>query len=691
MLSLPPPDSLFDLSLEELATISVVTAASGFEQKSSLAPANVTVINDEEWQAMGARTLSEVLRTVPGLHISRTFQYDHTAIYLRGLSGDNSSKIKILIDGEEMSSMQDNGIFNGFHLPLSSFKRIEVIKGPGSAVYGADAFAGIINLVSYEFDEADSFIGGRAGSFDTYELGGRHSFALGEAKFQFSFDYIETADDDDRIVSSDLQTTLDAAFGTSASHAPGIIDEHYEIFTALAKWQWNKASVELFTWRNFDLGLSGGIAQALDPEGFSSVQYTEHRFNYDFSEYIKGELNFTFSYKKQKIKSTLNVLPSGAVLPIGSDGNLNFTSPTTVTLFSDGYIGTPSVRGENFVYRITHLLPLNDNHLFRWEVGYEKDNYRPLERKNFGPGVLNGNELVVDGQLTSVTDTPYIFLPNVDRNFYYLSIQDQWKLSQEVQLTIGARYDDYSDFGSTFNPRLSLIWQYNEKLKFKLFGGSAVQSPSIAQLYAQNNPVGLGNPNLKPEKIDTFESGISLEYFINQNMVLSASVFSYKAEDIVEFVFDEEVNGSVAENIGEYSGKGGEITLKWKPSSNITINANYSLISVEDKNNNDVADIPNNMAFIGVNWRVTEQWNANIDAKWIDKRARSVTDTRKDLDGYTWVTTKISRNNILPNLNLAIIANNLFDENAREPSNGSIAEDYPLAGRQILLEATYQF
>ncbi|MEW6990297.1 TonB-dependent receptor plug domain-containing protein [Colwelliaceae bacterium 6441] len=684
-------DSIFELSLAELGQLTVVTAASGFEQKSNQAPANVTVIMNEEWRAMGATTLSEVLKIVPGVHISRTFQYHHQEFVFRGLSGDASSKIKLLIDGEPMSSLQSNGLFNGFHLPLTSFKRIEVIKGPGSAVYGADAFAGIINLVSYNSDDMVSSIGGRVGSFDSYELNGRHKFSLGEAKIQFSFDYIESADDDEKIVSSDLQSTLDSVFGTKASNAPGVYDEHYQIFTANTKLQWRNASVEFFTWRNFDLGVAGGIAQALDTQGSASVHYNDYRVKYDFSEYVTGSLKSVFSYKDQDVNSFLYVFPAGTVLPIGAGGNIDFATPTTVTLFKDGYIGTPSPYGYSKTLRLTHLLNITPVHLFRWEVGYEKLAYRTRERKNFGPGILQGNEVMVDGKLTSVTNTPFIYLPNIDRNFYYLSLQDEWTLNEDVQITLGARYDHYSDFGSTINPRLGLIWQFKKDFTVKLFAGSAFQSPSISQLYAQNNPVGLGNPDLQPETVDTFESGFNVEYFIDENMFISASLYSFHAKDIVEFVLDPVKKGNVAENVGEYQGEGGDILFKWKPLDNITVNANYSYTSLENINKKRVEDIPENMAFVGVNWVMSEQWNWNISAKWIDARARAENDNRKKLAGYTWVTTKLERKNILPNLSASLIIKNALDKKAKEPSNGNIPDDYPLMGRQLLLELNYRF
>lgn len=685
-------DTFFDLNLEELSRISVVTAASGFEQKVSRAPANVTVITSEQWQTSGARTLSDILATVPGVHIGKPpIQYKHKKIILRGLTGDDSAQIKLLIDGEPFDYMQSGGLFSGFHLPLTAFKRVEIVKGPGSAIYGADAYGGVINLVSYKEGESEAVVGARAGSFGTYDVFARKDFLLSGASLQLSLDYSRSDDDKNKVVSSDLQTVFDNIFGTNASNAPGRIDEHHEVFSAMAKWHWQKADLELFTWRNLGSGSAGGIAQALDPDARISAYFNHYKFRYDLSTFIAGKLTATVSYKEQASKSYLHVFPSGSVLPIGQDGNLDFVSPTSFTYFSDGYIGTPSPKGISVTYRLTHLFNITDSHLFRWESGYEQQKFRTFESKNFGPGILNGDELIVDGQLTNVTGTPYIYLPDVDRNFYYLSLQDEWQLRKNVQLTMGLRYDNYSDFGATTNPRVGLLWQTSDSLSLKFFAGTAIKSPSISQLYAQNNPVGLGNPKLQPETVKTIETGLALEYFINEDLLLSASLFSYHAKDLVEFAFDEQRQGNVAQNIGEQKGKGAEFTIKWKPIKNVIIDGNYSYLSSKDGMEKLTADIPFNMAYLAMNWQISDNWYWNINAKLIANRVRSDGDMRKKLPSYVWSTSRLERRDILDGVDASLIVNNLLDKRAKEPSRGSIADDFPLIGRQIFLEFSYNF
>jgi outer membrane receptor for ferrienterochelin and colicins len=143
-------------------------------------------------------------------------------------------------------------------LPINQFKRIEVVKGPESAVYGADAFGGVINLVSFDNADMPSTVSVRGGRFGTAAMSVQQALTIDEHRFSFAFDYMQYDDDPGRIVVSDLQATLDSIFGSIASNAPGRIDEHYDVLSLNARWQWQQWSLNYWTWRNFDVGTAGG-------------------------------------------------------------------------------------------------------------------------------------------------------------------------------------------------------------------------------------------------------------------------------------------------------------------------------------------------------------------------------------------------------------------------------------------------
>ncbi len=684
--------SIYELTLKELLNVKVVTAASGFEQKLKRAASNATVITREEWQAMGAVTLADALASVLGVHIAKsTINYKHNMFSLRGLSGSFNEQVKLLVDGHHFENAQDSGRFNGFNMPLHNFKRIEIIKGPGSAIYGADAFGGVINLVSYRSEAAPSNLSIAYGSFNSQSLAFQDHYSISDLKLNFSLDYISSDDDRGRKVERDLQSQLDDIFNTNASNAPGAMDEHYQVLSTLTQLQWRNLAVDLQTYYNFDMGLGVGIAQALDSEGSASSALNRLSVSYALDDWFEqGDFDLKLNYYKGKSRSYLKIFPSGTTLPIGSDGNIDFVSPVGITHFPDGLIGTP---GNNYINRSLLLTRLFNwqTHTVRWEVGYHYQDFQSLERKNFGPGILDGTQQEVSGALTDVTNTPWIFLPSKTRHFYYLSLLDEWDISENLLLNLGARFDHYSDFGSTTNPRIGLNYHFSPTVALKLFSGTAFRAPSYAELYSQNNPVGLGNPNLEAEGVRTLESGFNLDVLLGDNLYFNLSLFNYSADNLIRYAFVPEINGSQAQNIGRQDGYGGEFTMRWKPQNDITVNFHYSKLKAEDNNGSATPYVPNTMWYMDMNWRIDEHWQWYISSKWIKDRWRATSDNRLPVDDYSWVRTKLSYLGLMPGLTLSLSANNLLDSDAREPSSGSIVNDYPLAGRQWRLSMDYQF
>jgi iron complex outermembrane receptor protein len=576
-------------------------------------------------------------------------------------------------------------------MPVNGLKRIEVIKGPGSAIYGADAFGGVVNLVSDNEQDATSKLNLRSGRFNSQQVGGQHVFNQAEHRFHLAFNYLNYDDDPNRIVTSDLQSTLDDIFGSNASKAPGSIDEHYEVFSLNALWQWQNWSLNYWGWRNIDGGLASGVSQSINT-GSHFSSFTDHlKLEWDLSQQLAvDDMQLVMTFKRQNSKPFLHVFAPGTILPIGSDGNVNFVNPVGQTLFTDGYIGAPFSFGKTFNLNLTQLLDIS-NHKVRWQMGFERRRITTKELKNFGPGVLDGTELVVDGALSDVTGTEYIFMPALSREFYFLSLLDEWQINDSFIVNLGARYDHYSDFGATINPRVSGLWKINHSYTLKMFTGSAFRAPSFMELHITNNPVAIGNTQLQPEGVDTVETGLAIEYLLGDNLFMSTSLFRYHADDLIDFVFDPVTNSNIAQNVGEQIGKGGEFTLRYKPQQNITVNVNYSRMIGQSNDQQPLADYPAKMLYASVNWQVNQYWQWALDSKWIADRARKVGDDRPNIKDYQCVTTRVSHTNLIEGLTVALAVKNLFDEDALEPSNGLIPDDLPLHGRLWSVEFNYVF
>lgn len=680
-------DSLFELGLNDLLNVRVVTAAAGFEQNVEEAPASVTVINAEEWQAMGATRLFDALQHVPGVHITKAqTAFSNNRPVVRGLSGSFGQQILILIDGLPFRHIRDGGTLWGQRIPLNAFKRIEIIRSPGSAIYGADAVGGIINLVSYKTGEVPARVTARVGDFATRQLEWSQQAELGDSVLQVSLGAQTGEGDRSRLINADLQTELDSRFGSNASRAPGPMENNHEIYSARVQWQFRDLDVRYMNWSNRESGIGAGVAQALDPEGSFRQQAQTLAASYDLSSYVTGDMNVTAAWHRVNSRLWSKVFPSGASLPIGDDGNVDFINPTRIVTFSEGMIGVPGNDDTAVSLQLDHIFPVGDSHRVRWAVGYEHVETDVFEQKNFGSGVLAPQATVADGTLTDVTDTPYVYLPNKSRENYYLALQDQWRISESVQSTLGVRYDHYSDFGSTFNPRLGLTWQTSPRLTTKLFVGTAFRAPSFADLYAQNNPAGMGNPDLESESIRTLDGGVAVNYVFTDALHMEMNLFHYEADNIITFVPVEGVQ--MAQNSGELEVRGLEYQLSWRPGHFLSVDFNYSLLDDAAQKDVDFSAVPQRMANLVGHWRFS-RWHWYLGAKWVGERERASGDMRSAIEDYVWIDTRLQTR--WQALELGLSLKNLTDVDAREPSNGFIPEDYPLAGRQWLVDVTYVF
>lgn len=682
----PSQGSLFELGLDDLLDMKVVTAASGFEQSLEDAPASVTILDAEEWQAMGATELFEALQHVPGLHITKM----QTAVsnnrpMVRGLSGTFGQQILLLIDGVPFRHFRDGGSFWGQRIPLNAFQRIEIIRSPGSAIYGADAVGGIINLVTHKSGDMPGRLTARGGNHESGqgELSGGGRLLGGHWDVAFAVQVSEG--DRSRWVEADLQTQIDATVGTNVSRAPGPMEDRYEIYSLRAQWERGNWGVRYFNWYNREIGTGAGVSQVLDPGGEVRQQAQTLVVDYDWSDLVVGDMKLKVIGHKVNSRLQSTLFPAGSVLPIAEDGNIDFSS-TRLVSFPDGVKGVPGNDDHAYAVQLDHIFEVAQDHLLRWSVGYEHMEIHVFEDKNFGPGVLPPDATVVDGTLTSVTGTPYIYLPDKTRDTYYLALQDQWRISDSLNATLGARYDHYSDFGSTFNPRLGLVWQGSKRLTVKSFLGSAFRAPSFVDLYTQNNPTAMGNPDLKSESIRTLDGGLGLSYLFSSQLHGEMNVFRYKADNIIAFVPSDGVQR--AENSGELKVWGLEAQMNWRSGKGFGVEFNWSWLDDYTASHVDVSAVPRQMANLTGHWR-SHHWHWYLGAKWVADRERGPQDPRPAIDDYLWVNSRVQWH--LHNWSLALTCQNLFDEDAREPSNGYIPGDYPLAGRHWLLEASYEF
>jgi len=691
-----------ELTDEELAAFydddESVSIATGTSKPLHRAPAVASVITADDIQKMGARTLDEALETVPGLHVSRSFNRLNSLYSIRGIHTGNNPQVQLLLNGSQIVETTTGGRPATFSMPVTNIKRIEVIRGPGSAVYGADAFAGVIDIITKDAADVNgTVVGARAGSFDTQDAWVQGGFVENDINAKISLDYSQSDGDIDRVVERDLQSTLDGAYGTNASLAPGSLNTNYETYNGEVKLSKGAWSFSTYRWEQHNAGIGPGSAQALDPTGKQDVEYQLYEIRYEKALNEQWELNAKLSHSYEEQQAEFTLFPSGVLFFLTPQGNISFGptgGPPVTAPF--GIIGNPGGEEKNTVAEIVTFYRGFAEHVLRSAIGAKRVDFHAFESKNFGPGITNGSETQLSASLVDVTGTPYIFMNDQERDAQWLTLQDEWRFTQDWELTAGVRFDHFSDFGDTLNPRLALVWETAYNLTSKLLYGRAFRAPAFDELYIQNNPSLQGNELLDPEIVDTLE--LAFDYRPISEIVTKLNLFLYQAKDVIEFVGSDQDAARASENAKDQEGRGFELEAKWEATRSVDLFGSVSFQESEDEAVDAwVPDAPRLRVYGAVNWALTDTWNWQLNVNHVADRKRAVIDTRDPVDDYTLFGTSISYSIAALNLLTKFSVRNLTDEEAYEPSNvepsgiASIPGDYPLEGRSFWLDAEFRF
>jgi iron complex outermembrane receptor protein len=530
----PPPKRAIDtltMDLEQLMKIEVVVAGSKRAQEARDVASFVSVVSAADIKEHGYRTLADVLRTLPGFYVTNDRNYSYLGV--RGFSrpGDWNSRILILLNGLRTNDNVYDLAYIGeeFSVDLDLIERVEVIRGPSSALYGSNAFFAVINVVTRS---GSSMAGGEvatsAASFGTY--GGRASYGRSFAK------------DIDLLV--------------SASYSDG-------------------KGRNLFYPEFNDPVTNNGLANGVDHEAFHKILVTASKGNFSF------QAN-TVTREKG--------LPTGSFGTIFNDvrtrttDELDLASVSYNRALSDGASFSTRLDAGRYAYdgeyAYTNLAPNKDLVVGEW-VGLGVDGARKIGSRQF---LTVGAEFRDDIKqfMTNYDPDPYVLYSETRNNSTREAVfaQDEIKLADPLVLYTGARLDHYEGFGFATSPRAALIYTPNPATTFKLLAGRAFRAPNEYELHYVNFQY-KANSLLNPERIETLE--LIAQRFIGSGVQLSASAFRNRLTDLTNQHLDPVDSLYVFENKGEIHSKGLELGLGVNRGHGVTGQLSYSLQRTEDR------------------------------------------------------------------------------------------------------------
>jgi len=644
------PDSeraLGDYSIEQLMQVPVdkVYGASKYEQIVTQAPASVTIVTADEIRRYGHRTLADVLRATVGLYV--TDDRDYSFLGFRGFSqpGDFNTGVLLLIDGHRVNDATYNlaYIADEALIDVDLIERVEVIRGPGSSIYGNSAFFGVINVVTRKVKDLRGVeLSGEAGSFGTYRA--RSSFGH---KFDSGVELLLSASS----YGSRGQRSLFFPEFDDPQTNNGIAQDSdeeraYRFFGSLGYGDFTLSGAFSHRYKNVPTGIDGtvfdsGLLETNDDRGYLDLKY-EHAFARDLT--LGGRLSYDW-------------YPYYATYPYP-----NPSPPPEVILNRDSSIGRWA-RGE------LQLTKRISRHTLVFGTEYQK-NLR-LHQSNYD-----------EAPYTNYVDTEH------RGETYAAYVQAEIALHSRLRLDAGARYDHYPVFGGTFDPRLGLIYTPWQGATLKALYGQAFRAPNDYELNfeaSDNKP----NPDLKPEKIRTYE--LVYEQYLPASLRFSASRYHNDISGLIAQVIDPDTHIGMFSNVDRVRADGIELQLDRRNVGGVIGTVSYAYQRTETADTHvELSNSPRHQAKLNLSVPlIGDDLFGSVELQY---RGKSITPGRQTAGGYTVVNATLLSRELAPGLDLSASIYNLFDHVYSTPSSGNgLLETIGQDGRSFRVKLTYRF
>jgi vitamin B12 transporter len=520
----------------------VVVTAAGSPIAIEEAGVSATVLTSRDFSVRQSPSIADYLRDVPGLSVTQTGRNGGiTSLFARG--GDSSSTL-VLLDGTPLT--EPGGAIDLTNLTTTGIDRVEVVRGPESALFGAEASSAVIQLFSHRGDPESMRPHGtfmyERGSFST-----DHWRASVDGGLARRIDYSVTADqfrttgefpnDAYRVTTGTVNLGYRFSDRTSIHGVLREFDSYAgapgQVFYGLTDLLGHE------TYR--DSAISVHLDDARTSRFVERMNFGYHRLNDQFRD-PTGEVDYP-------IAALLRTVPSTPV-PYTFLVNLVPTSTTTAPAGTTLVKTVGSVFGGDF-------LSLTD----RTDAGYQ------------GTLTHKGGELVFGYQYERQAGV--ISTVDVDRSDNGLFVHEQYAITPRIFVAAGARYERSSVFGNKFAPRAAITFRLPTETFVRFSAGRGITEPSLLQNFA-NEPFFVGNRALRPEKTNSYELGVYREW-LSRRVRTDVAFFRNSFDDLI--VFDFSAFPGTWNNINKSWARGGEASGSVRLTKYASIRAAYTRLN----------------------------------------------------------------------------------------------------------------
>ena len=655
-------DELASQSLEDLMDVEIVSATRSVS-KLKESPVPMSVIQAEEIENSGLDTIPAVLARLGGVN-TMNVGASQQEVSIRGKNITFNRRLLVMIDGRtEYNDLFGVTLWSAFPITMDQIKRIEVVRGPASALFGANAFSGVVNIITKKPDgDGDNLVRAQGGT-DSRGLG--NFLVNGQKGDELSY---QVAGEVQNIGNDDTDVTFKGFDGIPTT--ANFDDDSESLDTmkrvnASARWQPNDDLTVDFSTGVVDGGLELLLQPGLPRADWdilkNNVKTSLKYFTSDSNHFKFDAYANRFDYETRLAPSTEAVnnvgLPGGAE---GDNRNGNFFFPSIEGGGQfDGEVETYNVSGQ-FVSKL-----LNDQ--LQVVTGGE---FRRI--RNEGGFVEDASK-----DITSVF-----------ANFTYKFADDRFLIGG------GYRVDDDSIVGSNDGYTATFAFFPNEKHSIRATARKAFRSPS---LFEQFSDVLLNVPNQSQRVQFAGNVEAEVEEITSYDITYSAQIRQFKLEleywredyealignpdsgVLDEIDFDPDQNRftttTTFRNLSDSESQGVLAGLKWVATEKLTFDFNYAFTDPDELNSltGETFFSPEHKFNVGANWNVGN-WNLNANTRYVGETDDSEFQegdiapdgenfTRRNQESYTVVDLKVGYNPpMAEGLELFAMANNLLDD-----------------------------
>jgi len=567
----------------------------------------ITVIDSEQLKNRAALSVSDLLRDVPGLAVSRSgVQGSATQIRVRGAEANH---LLVLIDGVEANDPSQSDELNWGTLSAADIERIEVIRGPQSAMRGSDAMAGVVNIITRRADQPlNASLFTETGSFGTSNSGFSIGSKQGDFDARLGVNHIETEGENISRTGSEKDGYQNTNVNLNAGWT--VNDELRLSFAGRQSDGMNEFDAD----SDFD-----GVVD--DQDKVSEFRNSTMRVQGD---YVSADGRFQHK------------------LVIAQSNNDN-------EAFDAGVLGTFTSSSK-------------DQYQYIGSVFWDESSQRV--------SVLAEREEEDFQQRGAIDDYGVygVFDPNQDRerNTDSIAIEYRSDVSDALSLAASSRYDDNSEFDSANTFRVEAVYQLNDGTRLRSAYGTAIKNPTFTERFGFYTNF-IGNPNLEPEESTSWELGIDQMLFDN-SLTLSATLFDTELENEINgSALDPVTFGYTAINKeGKSQRQGVELTAIGTLSNSLSLNAAYTYTDSVEWDEEDAVYIDEvrrarHMASLNLAWQAMDNLHINANVQHNGSQTDVVFPNIVALDSYTLVNLNANFS-ATEKLDVYLRLDNLFDE-----------------------------